>query len=381
MNSLSKEYKEIILFNDSYFSSLISDILTAKKTITLETYIFFDDPVGQAVASALSRAAEKGVQVRLLVDGIGTSNWGGTLTRKLESAGVQTKVYHPIPWRLSHWRLSTKMPDGLISKIIYFFLNLNARNHRKTCFIDKNIVYLGSSNIIQSYIDKDENKCNVRDTNVKLINVDSRELHYAFEKAWGRVSFKKRLAKLFSKMSDDPVFLLNYSWRLRHHSHKILLKKIKNCNTRIWVTNTYFVPDNRFLRKLIKASRNGVDVRVLLPNKYEIVSLSLVTRTFYTVLLEAGVSLYEYLPCMLHAKTLILDNWYSVGSSNLNYRSLKHDLEVDVNVRSLEGCRLLESQFLSDLEQSKIININDLKKMPFISRLMGRLLLLLKYWL
>lgn len=124
-----------------------------------------------------------------------------------------------------------------------------------------------------------------------------------------------------------------------------------------------------------------MDVRIILPSKYDISAMSYVTKTFYAFLLEAGVYIFEYTPGILHAKSLILDDRFCVGSTNLNYRSFKHDLEVDVNVRTSEAKINLANQFISDLRQSRKILKTDMQNLSIFQKVIGRLMLLISYWL
>jgi cardiolipin synthase len=103
------------------------------------------------------------------------------------------------------------------------------------------------------------------------------------------------------------------------------------------------------------------------------------SKAFYESLLKSGIRIFEYRPSMLHAKTLILDNWMLIGSSNLNHRSLLHDLEVDVNLRQKESKNNLEKQFLLDLQEANEIVLNNWQKPPLHHRIIGRLVLYLKY--
>ena len=102
---------------------------------------------------------------------------------------------------------------------------------------------------------------------------------------------------------------------------------------------------------------------------------------FYQNLLKSGVRIFEYVPKLLHAKTVIIDDWMLVGSSNLNHRSLLHDLEVDINVQSENSKNALEQQFLNDLQNAEEIFLNSHQKRPLYQKIIGRLVLYLKYWL
>ncbi len=364
--------KEVVLNDDDYLKTFLIDINSAKNTIDLEVYIFETDSVGKIVTDALCNAAKRGVKIRVLVDGVGSISWGGELAAQMELAGIETRVFHPLPWKFMHWRRTSFLPHIFIQNIFYLLSRINSRNHRKVCILDKNIVYVGSANISDKAW---------RETTVKLINVNINDIQYAFDKAWGNPLIKKNVGDIFKKSADPSSFLLNYSWRLRHRYYSKLMKRISNCKKRIWVTNSYFVPDSRLLKKLIKASLMGIDVRILLPGESDLIYMSLVSTTFYSDLLKSGVLIYEYKPKILHAKILILDDWITVGSNNLNYRSFLHDLEVGVKIRSCEAQSVIEQQFMKDINQARQIQSEDLKSQFFFKKMIGRFILLVRYWL
>lgn len=372
--------QESILIDSEYFQSLLADIRNANTSIDLETYIFNEDKIGHKIKDALINAAIRGVKIRVLVDGAGTPTWGSDLTIQLEQAGISTRIYHPFPWMIGQWHRAYP-PLNFMAKLLHLLSHINSRNHRKTVIIDKKIVYVGSANIANCHSNIDQGGDNWHDIMVRLTGTDISNLQYAFNRAWGHLQVKERFRQSLHVTISDPVFRLNYGFRQRRLLYKYLLLRIKQCTKRIWVTNSYFVPDNILLTHLKNAAKRGVDVRIMLPNKTDVFVISLVSNTFYTQLLQSGVAIFEYLPNVLHAKMLILDDWYCVGSSNLNYRSLRHDLEVDVNLRTSAAQKILEQQFLSDLEQSKQINIEDVYKQPLYKRIIGRLLLYARYWL
>jgi cardiolipin synthase len=377
-NSITTE--QIISDTPSFFQYLLDDIATAKRSIDLETYIFDRDEIGQKVADELVRAAQRGINVRILVDGAGTPLWGSILTRNLENAGVQTRIFHPFPWRLWHWSRSVVRVSPLL-KAIYLLLKINSRNHRKVCIIDDEIAYVGSLNISKSHLDKEQWGEYWRDIAVRLNGVDIRELKMAFDAAWHHMPIQERIREIFSYINKNPIFRLNNTRHRRRILYKNLLRRMNQCQHRIWITNAYFVPDNFLLKKLSDAAQRGIDVRILLPQKSDIFIMPWTSTTFYYNLLKSGVRIFEYLPSMLHAKSLILDDWVSVGSSNLNHRSLLHDLEVDVNIRLPESKKLIIEQFIADLARSKEIQINYWQQRPYYQRIIGRLLLYIKYWI
>jgi cardiolipin synthase len=372
---------ELVISNNlEFFESLLRDINSATISIDLETYIFSRDEIGERVAAALAAASKRKIKVRILVDGAGSPLWGNTLTRSLEQDGVETRVFHPFPWRLWQWSRSW-VPVSPILKAIYLCLKINSRNHRKVCLIDDHIAYVGSLNICQSHLDKKQWGDYWRDTAVRLQGIDFTELKSAFDGAWNHMPIPERLREIFRLINKDPIFRVNNTRHRRRILYKHLLRQISRSQKRIWITNAYFVPDSFLLKRLTQAAERGVDVRILLPERSDVFVLPWTSATFYYHLVKAGVRIFEYLPSMLHAKTLIIDDWVCVGSSNLNHRSLLHDLEVDVNLRLPESKETIVNQFLLDLEKSKEVELDSWQKRPYYQRLIGRLLLYLKYWI
>ncbi len=374
----SSEY--IISNSLEFFEQLLKDIESAEKSIDLETYIFSDDELGQRIGTALIVAAQRGVKVRILVDGAGSPNWGNTLTKQMETAGVETRIYHPFPWRLWQWSRS-RLRVSTLKKALYLCLNINRRNHRKVCIIDKKIGYVGSLNICQSHLDKALWGDYWRDTAVRLQNVDLDELSLAFDAAWDHMPIQERIREIFRHVNKNPIFRINNTRHRRRILYKNLLRQISRSHDRIWITNAYFVPDSFLLNKLAHAAERGVDVRILLPQRSDVFIMPWTSATFYYHLVKSGVRIFEYLPSMLHAKTLVIDDWVSVGSTNLNHRSLLHDLEIDVNIRLQESKRIIVKQFENDLEHSKEVDLNNWQKRPVYQRLIGHSLLYLKYWI
>ena len=148
---------------------------------------------------------------------------------------------------------------------------------------------------------------------------------------------------------------------------------------RIWLTHAYFLPDNFLLKTLKMAAARGVDVKILLPKKSDVFIMPWASETFYRSLIESGVEIYEYLPSVLHAKILIIDDWVSIGSSNLNHRSLLHDLEVDVSLQTQQAKAQVCEQFCEDIKKSDQVSLCDWSQRPWYRRFLGQLVLYVKY--
>lgn len=359
---------------------MLHDIHNAQHFIHIEMYIFHTDFLGDRITEALIAAAQRGVEVRILVDGAGNPVWGGQMTKRMERAGIATRIFHPFPWRLWQWSRSYVHLPKLL-KAIYLLLKINSRNHRKVVLIDKKIVYIGSYNVSKCHLLKDDGGDGWRDTGVKIVSEDTADLQQALDAAWNHIPVKERMKEFFKHIKQNPIFRLNNTRHRRRILYKRLLRRINTAEQRIWITNAYFVPDSFLLNKLRDAANRGMDVRILLPHVSDVNFMPWASTQFYYQLVKSGVRIFEYLPNILHAKTLIIDNWMTVGSSNLNHRSLRHDLEVDVNIRTDATKRQVENQFLNDQEHSKEISMNNWWHRPIYQRFIGRFVLYMKYWI
>lgn len=374
MEDLQPNPPEQIFFEGtSFFTALLNDIARAQKSIDLETYIFAFDNLGRKIIQALSEAASRQVQVRLLADGAGTHAWDSKTLKTFEDLGGQARIFHPFPWKIWQWSHGIVKKPALL-KAIYLLLKINSRNHRKVCVIDNKIAYVGSFNICDDHLDNHR-----RDAGVRLKHVDFTDLTRAFDATWNHTPIKERVREFFRHVRTNPIIRLNNTWHRRRILYKNLLRRIHQCKKRIWITNAYFVPDKLLLRRLRKAAKRGLDVRILLPQKSDVVFMPWASKVFYARLLNSGAHIYEYLPGVLHAKTLILDNWMLIGSSNLNHRSILHDLEVDVNIRAPESKAALEQQFLLDLQNAPEVHYESWKNRPWHQRIIGNMLLYVKY--
>ena len=370
----SAEIKETV-FADSnqFFSALLRDIDEAVAHIDLETYIYDLDPLGREVAEHLAAASRRGVSVRLLVDGVGSLTSGSALARQLSADGVQVRIFNPLPWNVHHWAWAVPRLPWIV-RLQHLLDVMYRRNHRKTCIIDRRIMWIGSFNISRSHLPEEQDGQNWRDTAIRLEGVDTENLQNAFNSTWenDRSLIPRRT------FSPEAIRLNN---RHRRKLRIDLLRRMARTSSRVWITNAYFVPSNLLLRHLKKAARRGVDVRILLPGTSDVFFMPLVSAMFYRNLLTAGVRIYEYADGILHAKLMILDDWMTVGSTNIDYISLYHNLEVEAVVALPQTKKVLEDQFLHDLTRAKEIAIDHLPQYPRWKKILGQVLLSLKRWL
>lgn len=389
---------ENVLFDgDAYFETLFVEWARATRTIDVETYIFDDDEIGREVVRHLRKAAERGVRVRLLVDGIGSSGWwqtrGVELAREtvaretVGSGKVEVRVFHPLLttqlWRrlmidLGFIRPERKPKHSLVLR------RLNRRNHRKTSLIDGHLGVVGSVNVTNCHLERYAGPRSWRDTCVRLEGPGISELQAAFDHAWQRsqpVESPRKLKIRFafhrrSIPTTQPVGL-NYTRKLRTQSRLRFVQSLIRTKERIWISNAYLAPPSNIVRHLRRAAARGVDVRILVPSRSDVWFMLFIARAYYRPLIQAGVRIFEYQPRFLHAKSVIMDQDAVIGSTNLNRRSFLHDLEVDVRLDAPESVQKLSDQYLKDLSQS--VEVFD--GGSFIGSRVGRVLnYLFRYW-
>ncbi len=343
---------------DYLYTSMLATIASAKHTVSLESYIFADDQIGNLFANALVERAKAGVCVRVHIDAAGSLFWA---SRRLESylrkGGVQLRWFHRWSWR-QPWRY-------------------NRRNHRKLLIVDNRIVFLGGFNIHKESSMEYYGDARWRDTHVSFGGSLVEAASQLFNAFW-----RGRLHWQTVQKEEGSKLLHNHTLTCRHRLRCVYGEAFTKAKTFIYLTTPYFVPDSHTLRQLRRASERGVDVRLLVPSKSDMRIARWAARHVYASLLASGVRIYEYLPRMLHAKTVVVDgNWSMVGTANLDYRSLFINYELNLATADRELSSGLKEQFLRDLSLSENIQLDTWSRRNWISKCQERAAIIIKRWL
>ena len=326
-----------------YFPALILAIESAKREVWLETYIFADDPAGRMVADALVRAAQRGVVVRVLVDGWGARHY---LTPPLEQlrvdGGVDLLRYRPdiAPWNFRSNRLR--------------------RLHRKLCHVDGRLAFVGGINVIDDLHTPGHKPPRV-DFAVSLEGPVLAPIIYTMQRVWAIVEIsqlRRSDVPLFPERAathrvGDQVAKFEVRDNLRHRSdiERAYLAAIRTARREILIATAYFFPGAEFRRALISAAARGVKVTLLLQARVEYRLLHHASRARYGQLLVGNVSIHEYHRSFLHAKVAVIDDhWATVGSSNIDPYSFLMAREANVFVRDPYFADQLRFELLSMIE-------------------------------
>lgn len=327
------------------FPAMLADIAGAQRQILLEMYWFDSDATGRRFAEALSGAAERGVEVAVMYDSLGSWEADEEMFDAMRARGVKVVEFNPLkPWRY-RFRLD----------------RLSIRDHRKILMIDGGVGYTGGLNISDKWAPEEEGGEGWRDDVVRVQGPATAGFVRCFHRTWDHEDGPP-LALLSSAETaaagEQAVRVLGEaSFRQRREIVRAYISNIYRARERIWITNSYFVPNAVIMRALVRAARRGVDVRVLLPGKSDIEIVRIASRAIYERLMDAGVRVFEWNDNVLHAKTAVIDSvWSTIGTFNLDYRSVRTNLEVNVSVLDAGFGKLMERSFLRDLERSSEVD-------------------------
>jgi cardiolipin synthase A/B len=340
------------------FPAMFAAIRQATRYVYLEYYIFEDVTCdGEMLSDLLIRQIRAGVRVRVIYDGIGSIGTDSAFFDKLQAAGVQVVEFNPLnPWK----RHSA----------------LNSRDHRKLLVADGAVAIIGGVNLSSTYQSAPsagEGKAtqtaegqNVwHDTDIEVTGPVVPELEKLFKEHW-----REQLGVPLESEGDtqDPtqlpageevVRILGSSpAKLKRRYYVTVISAIRNAESSIWITGAYFVPTHQEKEGLMAAGRRGVDVRLLLPSRSDSGPALAVQHSHYEELLRAGVKIYERDDGILHSKTMVIDQvWSIVGSSNFDHRSVLFNDEVDAVVLGKATGERLAADFEADLQHAQAIDL------------------------
>ena len=336
------------------FAAMIEAIDTAHDDVLLETYIFSFKGAGADVAHALMRAAQRGVRVCLVVDGVGTGQLPSPWAAQMAQAGVKVHVFAPAVgigfWLPSRWR----------------------RMHRKLCVVDQRVAFCGGINILDDYLDPHVQgllKAPRLDYAVSMRGPLAVTVHETMMQLWSRIeavsdlrsqnlsgaidALRGATQSLRLPTRGETQLVLRDNVRYRTHIERAYRKAIGSAHHDVVVANAYFFPGLRLRRALVLAARRGVRVRLLLQGQYEYFLPYRAARQLYGQLMAAGVEIYEYHASFLHAKVAVVDGkWLTVGSSNLDPFSLLLAREANVVAHHPELAHTLHTSLTEAIERS-----------------------------
>jgi cardiolipin synthase len=346
---------QVLSNGEDKFRALFKALEEAQEHIHLEYYIFKDDEVGRCVRDILIRKSREGIEVRVIVDGLGSRTLSQPFLKQMKQAGVQTAVFFPVRFPF----LSNKT---------------NFRNHRKIVVVDGRIGFVGGMNIGDEYLSRNTELGYWRDTHLRLEGEAVHLLQTIFLNdwllcTWEPIEDQKYFPELEPVGDRWIVILANGPDEERESIREVFFTVLTTAKKRIFLTTPYFVPDESIVMALKTAALSGVDVRLIVQGIPEYKTTYYASQSYFEDLLQAGVKIYKYEKGILHAKVILVDDRVGiVGSANCDMRSFQLDFEAGALVYSRDFVDRLEQDFLKDIANSSPVDPKLHSHRPFLER-------------
>ncbi len=357
LNSTIFQGGQVTLLNngDAFYPSMLEAIRHAEDTVNFEVYIFEPDEIGRQFLEAFKERARAGIEVRLLLDGFGCIKLTKRYRNDLRQAGVKVERFRPLGLR----------------NLVRFY----RRTHRRAIVIDGRIGFTGGAAVSKKWKGNVRNEHEWRDSMTRVTGPMVAGIQTAFASNWvyccGEVIAGPRF---FPPLERGPgpcgLSVVSSPSDALQPIRLLFWLSFINAQRRLWICNSYFIPDHRLRTAVTQRARKGVDVRVLVPgNNTDAIPVQSAGRSYYQELLEAGVRVFEYQPAMMHAKTTVVDGaWAIVGSANLDERSMELNEENVLGIADKDFAESIERGVTADFERSEEILLENWRKRSILRR-------------
>jgi cardiolipin synthase len=337
------------------FQTIFKRIQGAKEIICLEFYIFRDDETGNELAEILKKKAAEGVEVNILYDHFGSLLTPGSFWKRLRDSGVRIRASRPFKWE---------------SPFEYVY-----RDHKKLIVIDGRYAFTGGLNIANEYrgVPMMKRKEAWRDTGILLEGPIAAALLDIFKKSWklwrgDHIGFQRHIDPIPGGLPVLPIFAS--SAKGRRKMRKLLYFSLNTAEKSIYLTTAYFTPSRRMQQVLAQAVARGVDVKILLPGRSDMLAAHYAGRACFKRMLNAGVEIHAYQGDILHAKSAVFDGiWSVIGSANLDFQSLRRNDEGNVGIIDRAFGSQMTELFFRDLGNSALITPEKWRIRPFTEKI------------
>lgn len=325
------------------FRDLFNDIRAAKSFIHIEYYIFRYDDLGRALIKELHEKTKDGVEVRLVIDGMGSKRITKKIIKEIESYGIKVAVFFP----------------GVLPHIN---TRINYRNHRKIVVIDGKIGYVGGFNVGNEYVNKGKQFKFWRDTHIRVKGEAVNELNkrfildwdYAADENMGNMSMYFPIPEVVGNVGMQIVS--SGPDHMEEYIKNSYMKIINNAKNYVYIQTPYLVPDSPMMEALKISALSGVDVRIIVPGAPDHFFMEWMLSANIGLLIEYGIKIYRYGNGFIHSKTIVADGEVcSIGTANLDIRSFKLNFEVNAFIYNEKIAKEQEKIFLGDQLKSKLV--------------------------
>ena len=346
---------QILNNGDEFFPAMYSDIENARTSISISTYIWKEGVVSDELLALLTKKAQQGVKVRIILDGFGAKTITDKEVGSLKDAGGEVSWFHPARF-------------GTLTKY-------HKRNHTRAIVIDDTIGYTGGMAVADYWLGNAQDKEHWRDMMFRLTGPQVAQSQKTFTALWeittGQVLVPTPATPDTSRLRSIGITNLTPDEDIEQLS-VFMITAITAAKESLYITTPYMILDKRIENALLDAKARGVDVKILLPG--EVIDSKLVqsaSQSYYKTLLRNGIEIYEYNPTMLHSKTIVIDGkWSMIGSANIDTRSTFFNVENLLAIDDEAFGQKLQEIFFKDLEVSRHITYEDWKNRSIVRKIM-----------
>jgi cardiolipin synthase len=343
---------ELLIDGDATFESIIAGIEQAEQYVLFQFYIINDDELGRRFKDLLIKKAREGVAVHMLYDEIGSANLSKDFIHELRQAGAEINAFNT--------------RKGVRNRF-----QINFRNHRKVVVVDGKEAWIGGHNVGDEYLGKDPKFGHWRDTHMRMAGPAalSAQLSFCADWHWATDDFSRHLNwhPAPAESENIPIIILPSGPADDVEIASLMfLHSINAAKKRVWIQSPYFVPDDAIISALQLAALRGVDVRVLIPDEIDHMLVWLCAFSYHKDVTMTGAKIYRYTNGFLHAKTILIDDsTSSIGTANLDNRSLRLNFEITSWMYDTDFARQMETMYLADFENARLMTSEDLSKRPW----------------
>lgn len=346
-------YTEYYKIGEDMYESLKKELLKAEHYIFLEFFIVEEGIMWNSILDILAKKVKEGVDVRVMYDDMGCIvTLPYKYARKLESLGIKTCVFNPFIPILSS--------------------RINNRDHRKIVVIDGHTGFTGGINLADEYINLYKKHGHWKDSGIMLKGEAVWNLTVMFLSMWDYVRDEKESYEKYRPSTYLDVKIKSQGYVQPYNDSPlddetvgeyVYLNIINNANRYIYITTPYLIIDNEMITALTLAAKSGVDVRIITPGIPDKKIVNELTKSYYEILVESGVKIYEYSPGFVHAKNFVVDDIYgTVGTVNLDYRSLYLHFECGVWMYNTTSVLDIKKDFEETLKLCRQVTLKECQK-------------------
>jgi len=341
---------------DEFFPAMLEAVHGAQKSVNLAVYIFWSGEIASRFRDAFIERAKHGVAVRLILDAVGSKpHLKKSDIEAMRGAGCQVEFFHPLrPWMLD---------------------SINNRNHRRILVVDGRVGFTGGAGIADEWLGNSQSEKNWRETCVEVRGPVVAQLQASFAQNWSEIRGEALLGEDFypplQAVGNTRCQVIDSTARAPSSATKLLYAvSIASATRKIYLSNSYFLPDAETSAALVDAAHRGVDVEVIVPGQVnDVPATKAGGRSSFGDLLRGGVRIFEFQPTMFHPKTMVVDGLFAtVGSTNFDRRSFRLNDEINMTMFDPAVASRMEELFKRDKTRSRPYTYADYQRRSFKDR-------------